>query len=421
MADALGAGRRAAASTRSRSRASSACSRETPAEDLAKHFLAAGARRQRRRARAARRASPRASPRRKPASSSFRAKRALGAIAPADFSVARDNYGAPRVVCSAAGAGACSAGIASRRSRVSLTHDRDERVGGRAGASRATVEVPLAGRLLYRLLPLRRARRPRESAPRVRRRRPGGRDRAARAGALRAPAGSSSANSSASAGCRPSARRRWCASRTSRRSSPRCERGKGVLILTGHFGNWEVATIAGIAQLSGGARPLPLRAPRDQAALARRARHAAVRQGGLRRASASAARSTAILERLEPATSSCSRSISTPAPPDGIDVEFFGHPAWTFKSLAIIALATGAPVLPASSWREPTAATCCASSEPLPLIEARTRTRRSGATRAPTTRRSSAWSCAIPSSGTGCTGAGRSRRRPRSSGVPSAL
>jgi len=39
-------------------------------------------------------------------------------------------------------------------------------------------------------------------------------------------------------------------------------------------------------------------------------------------------------------------------PPDGIEVDFFGHPAWTFKSLAIIALATGAPVVPASSWRE---------------------------------------------------------------------
>jgi KDO2-lipid IV(A) lauroyltransferase len=40
-------------------------------------------------------------------------------------------------------------------------------------------------------------------------------------------------------------------------------------------------------------------------------------------------------------------------PPDGIESEFLGHPAWTFRSLAIIALATGAPVLPATSWREP--------------------------------------------------------------------
>jgi len=37
---------------------------------------------------------------------------------------------------------------------------------------------------------------------------------------------------------------------------------------------------------------------------------------------------------------------------DGIDVEFFGEAAGTFKSLAVIALATGAPVLPAASWRQ---------------------------------------------------------------------
>ena len=37
---------------------------------------------------------------------------------------------------------------------------------------------------------------------------------------------------------------------------------------------------------------------------------------------------------------------------DGVLVEFFGHPAGTFRSLAVIALSTGAPVVPASSWRE---------------------------------------------------------------------
>jgi KDO2-lipid IV(A) lauroyltransferase len=40
-------------------------------------------------------------------------------------------------------------------------------------------------------------------------------------------------------------------------------------------------------------------------------------------------------------------------PPDGIESEFFGHPAWTLKSLAIIALSTGSPVVPAAGWREP--------------------------------------------------------------------
>jgi KDO2-lipid IV(A) lauroyltransferase len=37
---------------------------------------------------------------------------------------------------------------------------------------------------------------------------------------------------------------------------------------------------------------------------------------------------------------------------DGIEVDFFGHPAGTFRSLALIARATGAPVVPAASWRE---------------------------------------------------------------------
>ena len=56
-------------------------------------------------------------------------------------------------------------------------------------------------------------------------------------------------------------------------------------------------------------------------------------------------------------------------PPDGIEVEFFGHPAWTFKSLAIIALATGAPVMPATSWREPDGRHVLRFGEPLTPIE----------------------------------------------------
>ena len=54
---------------------------------------------------------------------------------------------------------------------------------------------------------------------------------------------------------------------------------------------------------------------------------------------------------------------------DGIEVDFFGHPAWTFKSLAIIALATGAPVLPAAAWREPDGRRVLRFEEALPLIK----------------------------------------------------
>ena len=56
-------------------------------------------------------------------------------------------------------------------------------------------------------------------------------------------------------------------------------------------------------------------------------------------------------------------------PPDGIEVDFFGAPAWTFKSLAIIALATGAPVVPATSWREPDGRHVLRFEAPMPAVE----------------------------------------------------
>jgi len=56
-------------------------------------------------------------------------------------------------------------------------------------------------------------------------------------------------------------------------------------------------------------------------------------------------------------------------PPDGIEVDFFGHPAWTFKSLAIIAMATGAPVMPATSWREADGSHVLRFNEPMMPIE----------------------------------------------------
>ena len=48
---------------------------------------------------------------------------------------------------------------------------------------------------------------------------------------------------------------------------------------------------------------------------------------------------------------------------------FTGYPAGTFKSVAILALTTGAPVIPASSWREPDGSHVLHFEEPLPLIE----------------------------------------------------
>ena len=235
-------------------------------------------------ARAAHRAaSPRASPPRRRASSSFRASWRWASSTPADFSVARDRYGAPQVVMRAQGARDLLARHRIAGIAVSLTHDRTQCVGGRAGVP-LHADAPLAGRLLHALLPIRR----RVILDNLRRvfgaTRAGRGDRATRAGALRAPVAARSASSCASACCRAARKARARARREPRRvRTARSSAGKGVLILTGHFGNWEVATVAGIAQLSRDARTLPLRAPPHQAALARRAGYAPLRARGLRR------------------------------------------------------------------------------------------------------------------------------------------
>src|SRR2546428_9043720 len=84
----------------------------------------------------------------------FPREAALGDVEPADFSVARDAYGAPQPICNARAA----AVLARNRVRtiaLSLTHDRlSASAVALAIADAAT--APLAGSLLYRLLPFRR-------------------------------------------------------------------------------------------------------------------------------------------------------------------------------------------------------------------------------------------------------------------------
>jgi KDO2-lipid IV(A) lauroyltransferase len=146
------------------------------------------------------------------------------------------------------------------------------------------------------------------------------------------------------------------------------DEGKGILLLTGHFGNWEVATVAGIMRFPeyrGLFHVLrrPLRPRWFDTLVTRRFRRAGLhtlpKRGSL----------DAILEHLSAGRvivfvfDQCARGS------DGIPVEFFGHPAGTFRSLALLALATGAPVIPVSSWREPDGTHVLRFEEPLPPIE----------------------------------------------------
>jgi KDO2-lipid IV(A) lauroyltransferase len=144
--------------------------------------------------------------------------------------------------------------------------------------------------------------------------------------------------------------------------------GKGIIVLTGHFGNWEVSTTAAIGQFPEmrGRFHFVRRAVKPQwldRLVTRRFNQAGFgvfpKRGSL----------DAMLEALERGDVIVFPFDQHAGPPDGIEVDFFGQPAWTFKSLAIIALATGAPVLPAAAWREPDGRHVLRFEAPVPAVE----------------------------------------------------
>jgi KDO2-lipid IV(A) lauroyltransferase len=146
------------------------------------------------------------------------------------------------------------------------------------------------------------------------------------------------------------------------------EQGKGILLLGGHFGNWEVATVGGIGQFPKYRevfhfvrRPLKPRWFNDF--ITRRFRSSGFGTLGKRDSLDS------ILDLLARGAIVVYVFDQHAGPRDGIPVEFLGHPASTFKSLAILALSTGAPVIPASAWREPNGTHVLRFEDPLPLIE----------------------------------------------------
>ena len=175
----------------------------------------------------------------------FPREAALGALVPADFSIARDNYGAPRVVC-----GPRAEAVLGRHRigsiAVSMTHDRGT-ASAVAQAERAAIKVPFYGRLLYRFLPFRRT----DILENLR-----------RVYGDTCPEDEIVALAQAHYGHLlqllgefvhhrfMSAERKAALVRVENYEAfaAALQRGKGVLILTGHFGNWEVATIAGLAK-----------------------------------------------------------------------------------------------------------------------------------------------------------------------------
>lgn len=295
----------------------------------------------------------------------FPREAALAQVEPHDFGVARDNFGAPQVTMSPRAellAGRYHLGPVA----LSMTHDRTS-ASAVAVAQPAPIRVPLAGRMLYHLFPFRR----RVILDNMRRVFGATLDEdsivdlaQAHYGHLWRLAGEF-------------LRFRWL-SRESKLALVRIENldafvdayhhGKGVLLLTGHFGNWEVATVAGIGsfpQMRGRFHFVRRALKPDwfDRLIVRRFQAAGfgvmAKRGSL----------DAMLERLARGDAIVFPFDQHAQPPDGIAVDFFGTPAWTFKSLAIIALATGAPVVPATSWREPDGRHVLRFEAPIPAIE----------------------------------------------------
>jgi KDO2-lipid IV(A) lauroyltransferase len=279
----------------------------------------------------------------------FPREAALGEIDPGDFSVARDAYGAPRMVLSAR----VAAVLAKNRIEsiaLSLTHDRLS-ASAIALALAEQAQPPLSGRIIYRLLPFRRG---------------------IILENLRRVFGASVPNAEIARLAQAHYAHLWRLfveflrfrfmsaeqkiAEVEIENVPvftrALERGKGILVLTGHFGNWEVATVAGLAhfpQMRGRIhfvrRPIK---PRWLDLFVnwcfRRAGFGVLpKRGSL----------DAILDRLAGGDAIVFPFDQHAGPPDGIAVDFFGSPAWTFKSLALIALASDAAVIPAASWRQP--------------------------------------------------------------------
>lgn len=272
-----------------------------------------------------------------------------GALDPDDFSIVRDAHGGTTVVASERAAAAMSRNRI-RSIAVSLTHTATT-ASAVALAIPARTHAPALGRLIHRWLPLRR----KVIVANLRR-------------VFGDDAPQAEIDALAQAHYAHLARLgaeflhyRWYSARRKRALvrvegvdafAKAWEAGKGVLVLTGHFGNFEVATLAGLAQFPEVRHRVhvvrrPIKPAWLDALVNRRMRKAGFGTIGKR---GSLDRMLALLERGDAIVFPFDQHARRP---DGIEVEFFGHAAGTFKSLAIIAIATGAPVIPAAAWRDP--------------------------------------------------------------------
>jgi KDO2-lipid IV(A) lauroyltransferase len=295
----------------------------------------------------------------------FPRETALGIIEPVDFSVRKDGYGAPGIDATPTARAAMDRAFISEI-RLSLTHT-ETTASAVAVAETKRIEVPWHGKLFYHLLPIKRG------TVLANMRRVFGEVlseetllRLAQAfyghfvrflgEFFRLP---------------------WMSAKR-KKAMIRIENvevverahalGKGMLLLTGHFGNWEVATVAGIGQFEQFKGLFHfVRKPLKPALLnlyvtwrfGRAGFGTISKRGSL----------DSILDLLAQQRIVVFVYDQHATGREGVVADFLGQPAGTFRSLPIIAMTTGAPVVPASSWREPDGTHVLRFEEPVPLVE----------------------------------------------------
>jgi KDO2-lipid IV(A) lauroyltransferase len=288
---------------------------------------------------------------------------ASGAIQLEDFSVRRNPYGAPEIEASPTGRAVMDL-HRIEEIQVSLTHTASSASAVATPVPRKT-PVPWLGRLLYHLIPYRRSL-VLENLRRV------------FGETLAEPEIVELAKGFYGhyARCLVEAVKLPLMSAKKRRELIRIEnvemldrihkQGRGVILLTGHFGNWEVSTVVGIGNFPEHKGLFhfvrrQLRPAWFNSFVTRRFDKAGLgtisKRGSLDR----------ILDLLAEGAIIVYVFDQHAGRRDGVMVDFFGQPASTFKSPALIAMSSEAPVLPVSSWREPDGTHVMRFEEPIPL------------------------------------------------------
>jgi KDO2-lipid IV(A) lauroyltransferase len=148
------------------------------------------------------------------------------------------------------------------------------------------------------------------------------------------------------------------------------EKGNGILILTGHFGNWELTSIAAMLQY---------KEYRDRFFVIRKSLSAGLEHVLFRRFHQAGLQVIPPFNTLSQVLRALENNDvlifildqhTMVDMPKGIAVEFFGRTAGTNRSLALLTAHSGAPVIPAVAYRKPDGRHVVRFEEPLEWIYA---------------------------------------------------